>query len=82
MNPLENAHRIEIEKLIQKNEKMRQMSSREGFFKQYYSNCQKFETNKEAFDHTNEMYFDLFGRHRFADYVSFKNMISYYNKKK
>jgi hypothetical protein len=82
MNLLEKAHQIEIEKLIQENKKMKLLSTTEGFFKEYYSNCQKFETNKQAFDHTNEVYFDLFGQYRFADYISFKNMVSYYNKKK
>jgi hypothetical protein len=81
MTPLQKAQQIEFEKVQKENELMKRLSTREGFFKFYYQECKNFETNKQAFDHTNEMYFDLFGQYRFADYISFKNMVTYYNKK-
>jgi hypothetical protein len=46
---------------------MKRLSTREGF-KFYYQECKNFETNKQAFDHTNEMYFDLFGQYAFGLY--------------
>jgi hypothetical protein len=82
MNLLENAKMIEIEKLIKENNLMKQLSGVQGFFKYYYSQCKDFQTKKEAFDHTNEVYFNLFGRFRFSDYGSFKNVLSYHNNKK
>jgi hypothetical protein len=60
MTPLQKAQQIEFEK-VQENELMKRFNARR-FFKFYYQECKNFETNKQAFDHTNEMYFDLFGQ--------------------
>jgi len=82
MNPLENAKRIELEKLIKEKNLMKQLSGVQGFFKYYYSECKNFETKKEAFDHINEVHYNFFDRYRFSSYESFKNALSYYNNKK
>lgn len=80
MSPLDNANRIEIEKLTAQNERMKQMATRQGFFDQYFLECKNRKTNKDAFDAINEEYFELFGQYRYADYSSFKNITNYYHK--
>jgi hypothetical protein len=81
MTPLQKAQQIEFEKVQKQNELMKSLSTREGFFKFFHHKCKSFKTNKQAFDHINEIYFDLFGKYRFSDFSSFKNMVTYYNKK-
>lgn len=82
MNLLEKANQIAIAKLQKENQLMKQLSSRQGFFKYYYGECKHHETNKAAFDAVNEQYYELFGAYRFSDYASFKSITTYYNKNK
>lgn len=82
MTPLENALRIEIEKLKEQTELMRQLSTVTGFIFYYFTKCKEHKTNNEAFNHVNDLYFDLFGEFRYSDFHSFKRVIIYHNKKK
>lgn len=80
MDQLQLAQQAEIEKLTKENELMRQLATTSGFYKFYFSECQKHETNKLAFEFVNDLYLKLFKIQRYADYDSFKNSLSYYNK--
>lgn len=81
MTPLENAQKIEIEKLKTENELMRQLSTDEGFSFYYYTQCKEHRTNKDAFNYVNELYFALFGEFRYIDFYSYKRVLIYRNKK-
>jgi hypothetical protein len=81
MTQLEIAQKIEIEKLKKENELMRKLSTVDGFFIYYFSQCPVHKTNIEAFNAVNQKYFDLFGEFRYSDIDSFKKMIRYHTKK-
>lgn len=78
----ENALRIRIQKLEKENAQMREISTRKGFYNQYFNELSIAKTNKEAFDIVNERYYTLFGKYRYSDYASFKRMTHYYHNKK
>lgn len=82
MSPQENARQIEIEKLTIQNERMRKLATRQGFFIEYFLECKKQKTNKEAFEVINQEYHNLFGQYRYSDHDSFKKAISYQFKNK
>lgn len=75
MTQLEIAQQIEIEKLKKENELMRQLSTVDGFFIYYFSQCPVNKTNVEAFNFVNQKYFDLFGEYRYSDHDSFKRIL-------
>lgn len=77
----ENALRIYIAKLEKQNEKMRELSSKSGFYAEYFKELKTAKSNKQAFDTVNEEHHKLFGRYRYSDWNSFKKMTNYYNKK-
>lgn len=72
MNQLELALAAEIEKLKKQNEKMRQLATREGFYRAYFSECKNAVSNQEAFNKVNDLYFELFKEYRYACWNSFK----------
>lgn len=78
----ETALKIYIAKLEKENEEMRKIASRKGFYLEYYNQLKTAKTNKEAFDTINERYYELFGKHRYSDYATFKRMTNYYHNKK
>ena len=83
MNPVEeNALRIQITKLEKQVIEMRKLSTRKGFYEQYFKELKTARTNTEAFNNINERYHNLFGNYRYSDWNSFKKMTNYYNNKK
>lgn len=83
MNPAEeNALRILIAKLEKENLEMRKLSTRKGFYNEYFNQLKLAKTNIEAFNFVNEKYHQLFGQYRYSDWNSFKKMTNYYNNKK
>jgi hypothetical protein len=78
----ENALRIHIEKLENQNQQMRKLSTRQGFYDEYFKALQTAKTNREAFNNINEKYYSLFNQYRYSDWDSFKKMVNYYNNKK
>lgn len=72
----------DLEQLLKENKLMKQLARRQGFFDYYFSECKNYKSNHAAFDAVNEKYFSLFGEYRYADYIAFKNINNYYNKKK
>ena len=83
MNPEEqNALRIYITKLEKENEEMRKISTRKGFYNEYFNELKTSKTNKEAFETVNERFYTLFGKYRYSDYATFKRMTNYYHNKK
>lgn len=80
MNPAEaNAMRILIAKLEKENLEMRKLSTRKGFYNEYFIALKTAKTNIEAFNTVNENYHKLFGHYRYSDWNSFKKMTNYYN---
>jgi hypothetical protein len=61
---------------------MRLLSSKSGFYSEYFTELKTAKSNKQAFDTINEEHHRLFGRYRYSDWNSFKKMTNYYNKKK
>lgn len=83
MNPNEeNALKLMIAKLEKENAEMRKISTRKGFYNEYFNQLKTAKNNKEAFDTVNERYHTLFGKYRYSDYASFKVMTNYYHNKK
>ena len=83
MSPEEkNALDIYITKLEKENEAMRKLSTRKGFYNEYFNQLKLCKTNIEAFNVVNERYHVLFGQYRYSDWNSFKKMTNYYNQKK
>lgn len=82
MTPEENALRLRILKLEEEAEIMKRLSARQGFFHMYYEALPAHSTYESAFNSVNELHFQLFGFYRYSDFVSFKNVINYYNRKK
>lgn len=71
----------DLEQLLKENKIMKQLATRQGFFDYYFSECKNHKTNHAAFDAVNDLYLSLFGECRYSDYITFKNMNNYYNKK-
>jgi len=83
MNPAEeNAMRILIAKLEKENIEMRKLSTRKGFYNEFFNELKTASSNKEAFNTVNERYHTLFGQYRYSDFNTFKRMSNYYNNKK
>lgn len=83
MNPAEeNALRIYVAKIEKENELMRGLSTRKGFYNEFFKELKTASSNKEAFDNVNERYYNLFGQYRYSDYNSFKVMTNRYSNKK
>jgi hypothetical protein len=83
MNPIEEkALRIYVEKLEKQNEQMRLLSTKIGFYQEYFKELKTAKTNKEAFENVNDRYFELFGSYRYSDFNTFKRMTNYYNNQK
>lgn len=78
----ENALRIYIAKIENENIEMRKLSTRKGFYNEYFKKLKTAKTNIEAFNEVNENYHKLFGTYRYSDWNSFKKMTNYYNNKK
>ena len=82
MNQFKSTQVPHLEQLLNENKIMRQLARRQGFFDYYFAECKNHKTNHAAFDAVNDLYFELFGEYRYADYGVFKNVTNYYNKKK
>lgn len=44
-----------------------------GFYRYYFSELRYFKTQKECFQHVNDLYHFLFGEYRYESYTSFSN---------
>lgn len=83
MSPEENALRAQCQKLEAQNELMRKLSTRDGFYSQYFEEIPRSRTNEEAFNKVNDLYRELFGEDRYSDFDSFKKVTRrYFNKNK
>jgi len=67
-----------IELLEKENALMRKLSTRKGFYDRYFSKLKTHESFIEAFNAVNKEFHSLFGKHRFENYDSFKQIINYY----
>lgn len=81
MTSEEKALHIKIEKLEKEAEIMKRLSTRQGFFDMYYEILPNHDTYESAFHFVNDLYYNLFGEHRYADHKVFKNVTNYYNRK-
>ena len=64
---------LELELLKRTTDLMKNLSSKENFFKYYFSLLPKSESKQQAFEKTNEMYLELFGMYRYSSFADFKN---------
>lgn len=78
-NQIETENQIEIEKLKLQNEKMKKLSTREGFFKSFFESLKSFKTEELAFENVNNLYYELFGQKRYNNYSDYKKAVSYHN---
>jgi hypothetical protein len=80
----ENALRLEIEKLRRENELMKQLGTRKGFFDHYFKELPLSDKNIDAFEKTNNLYFELFGRFMYPNHEAFRVALHryYQNQKK
>lgn len=76
------ALQAQIEKLQKQNELMRKLSTPNGFCNYYFEILPQFQFNHEAFNHVNQLYADLFGQPRYADAISFRQILRAYHRKK
>ncbi|WKW47271.1 hypothetical protein P3875_04185 [Myroides sp. JBRI-B21084] len=72
MTQLEISLKTENEKLANKLKRMQQLSTRDKFYNDFFKNCNKYKTRKEAFDSLNIEYANLFGEQLFTNYKSFQ----------
>lgn len=80
MNQRELALQAQVEKLQAQNDLMRKLSTKKGFCQYYFEILPNFTTNEEAFNHVNELFFELFKEYRYVDHLSFKQVIRWYHK--
>jgi hypothetical protein len=52
---------------------MQQLTTASGFFSFYFKKLHSFLTSQECFNYVNDLYFKLFGYHRFSSYSNFKS---------
>lgn len=69
---LQEILQVENEKLKKENELMRTIATADGFYNYFFKISLEFKTRKEAFDHLNDLYFNLFGCYRYSCYDSFR----------
>lgn len=43
-----------------------------GFYRYYFDELPHHNTKIEAFNHVNQLYFDLYGEYRYEDHISFR----------
>lgn len=71
-----------LKELKRENELLRQIATRDGFFKYYFEELPKHRTYVECFIAINEKYLDLFGETKYESYDSFRKQVNYYNENK
>lgn len=71
----------EIALLKKENELMKKIATTDGFYRYYFSLLPIFNTNIEAFNQVNEMYYNFFKEYKYSSYDSFRRQIKIYIKK-
>lgn len=74
---LQEILQAENEKLKQENELMRAIATTDGFYNYFFKISLQFKTREEAFNHVNELYYELFGAYRYLNYHSFRTTKRY-----
>lgn len=68
---------IYIAKLKKENTEMRKISTRKGFYNEYFNQLKNAKTNEEAFNTINKRFHTLFGKYRYSDFLTFKKMTAF-----
>lgn len=71
--------RIWITKLEKQVVEMTKLSTRKGFYCEYFNELKNVKTNKEAFNNVNEKYQHLFGNYRYSDFFEFQKLTNFHN---
>lgn len=71
--------KIWIAKLEKENKIMRKISTRLGFYKYYFELLKTSKTKIEAFNKTNDLFFSLFGKYRYCNFLEFQKLTTFYN---
>jgi len=53
-------------------ENILKLTTSQGFVQYYFSICLDFDTNKQAYEAAEQLYFDWFKKRRYSDYESFR----------
>lgn len=72
---------VELEKLQKKVERMRKLSTFNGFYNEFFKTLKECKTREEAFEKLNDEFYELFGIFKYKDYQSFKQIVRYHLKK-
>lgn len=75
------AHQVEIKKMQEKINRMRQLVPIDGFHRAYFLLLKDSTTNVEAFNKLNDEYFELFGVYRYGSWDYFRNAMKRKNQK-
>lgn len=72
---------MEIQSILQENQLLRKLGTRQGFFQYYFERLPKHRTQIECFHECNDLHLELFGEERYSDFDSFKKMRNQFLKK-
>lgn len=68
----ESALRIEIEKLREEIQLMRQLAKPNGFYEYYFKMLKEFKTNTDCFHYVNDLYQKFFDEQKYSSFDSFR----------
>jgi hypothetical protein len=71
---------LEITKLQEEFELIRQLGRSNGFYMYYFSKLKDFKTNIDCFHHVNDLYYKYFNEYRYSSYNSFRTITNKYLK--
>ncbi len=72
MKPNDSQKLIEAYKKI---EEMKQLATQDGFIATYYRELKNYRTFADCFNAVNEKYYEYFGKYRYTDYHSFRQIL-------
>jgi hypothetical protein len=72
----EKTVKIYIAKLEKENELMKKLSTSKGFYEYYFEFLKVSKTKVQAFNNVNKLYLNFFGRKRYDDFSTFKQLQS------
>ena len=75
----ENTLKNYIAKLEKENATMQKLSTRKGFYNYYFNLLKTSKTQLEAFNKVNDLFFNLFGKYRYSDFLQFQKLTNFYN---
>lgn len=72
---LKNDLILSIQDLKNENETLKKLSTKEGFFRFYFSILKDCKSKIDAFQKVNNLYFNHFGEYRYKNFKEFRNSV-------